>query len=66
MGIYVERLLPRIVNASCGITSAHRLQRRARNRSCGEVDGIGFPSTGTNRTLRRRGRRTTLNNRRTR
>ncbi len=44
MGFYVEHVLPRIVNAACGIKSAEPLRRRACAGLAGNVIEIGFGS----------------------
>jgi ubiquinone/menaquinone biosynthesis C-methylase UbiE len=44
MGFYGERILPRIINAACGIKSAEPLRRRVCEGLAGEVVEIGFGS----------------------
>jgi SAM-dependent methyltransferase len=44
MGIYGEHVLPRIVNAACGLKSVERLRRRVCEGLSGEVVEIGFGS----------------------
>ena len=44
MGIYREHMLPRIVNAACGMKNAEPLRRRACEGLEGEVVEIGFGS----------------------
>lgn len=44
MGIYVERVLPRIINAACGMRSNRRLRDRACSGLHGHVLEIGFGS----------------------
>ncbi|WP_455355119.1 methyltransferase domain-containing protein [Streptomyces sp. SYSU K217416] len=47
MGFYAERVLPRIVNAACGVKTAEPLRRRVCAGLQGEVVEIGF-GTGHN------------------
>jgi ubiquinone/menaquinone biosynthesis C-methylase UbiE len=44
LGIYAEHVLPRIVNAACGVKSADPLRQRVCERLEGEVVEIGFGS----------------------
>ena len=44
MGFYEERILPRIINAACGIKSAEPLRHRVCEGLAGEVVEIGFGS----------------------
>ena len=44
MGIYGEHVLPRIINAACGLKSADPLRQRVCERLEGEVVEIGFGS----------------------
>jgi ubiquinone/menaquinone biosynthesis C-methylase UbiE len=44
LGIYAEHVLPRIVNAACGVKSADPLRQRVCERLEGEVLEIGFGS----------------------
>src|SRR5450432_465759 len=44
MGFYAERVLPRIINAACGIKSAEPLRRRVCEGLSGDVVEIGFGS----------------------
>jgi len=44
MGFYQERILPRIINAACGIKSAEPLRRRVCEGLSGDVVEIGFGS----------------------
>jgi len=44
MGIYGEHVLPRIVNAACGMKSNHPLRQRVCERLEGDVVEIGFGS----------------------
>jgi ubiquinone/menaquinone biosynthesis C-methylase UbiE len=44
MGLYGERMLPRIVNAACGQKNMQTLRRRACDSLVGEVVEIGFGS----------------------
>ena len=44
MGFYEERVLPRIINAACGIKSAEPLRRRVCEGLSGDVVEIGFGS----------------------
>jgi SAM-dependent methyltransferase len=44
MGIYSDRILPRIVNASCGMKSVAPLRRRVCEGLSGEVVELGFGS----------------------
>jgi SAM-dependent methyltransferase len=44
MGFYEERILPRIINAACGIKSAEPLRQRVCEGLAGEVVEIGFGS----------------------
>jgi SAM-dependent methyltransferase len=44
MGFYAERILPRIINAACGIKSAEPLRRRVCEGLAGDVVEIGFGS----------------------
>ena len=47
MGIYSERLLPRIINVACGVKSNEPIRRRVCEGLSGEVVEIGF-GTGLN------------------
>jgi SAM-dependent methyltransferase len=47
MGIYSERVLPRIINVACGVKSAEPIRRRVCEGLAGEVVEIGF-GTGLN------------------
>lgn len=47
MGFYTERVLPRIINAACGVKTAEALRRRVCAGLTGEVVEIGF-GTGHN------------------
>jgi SAM-dependent methyltransferase len=44
VGFYAERILPRIINAACGIKSAEPLRRRVCEGLSGDVVEIGFGS----------------------
>ena len=44
MGFYEDRVLPRIINAACGIKSAEPLRRRVCEGLSGDVVEIGFGS----------------------
>ena len=44
MGFYEDRVLPRIINAACGIKSAEPLRRRVCEGLAGDVVEIGFGS----------------------
>ena len=44
MGVYGDHVLPRIVNAACGMKASHPLRRRVCERLEGEVIEIGFGS----------------------
>ena len=44
MGLYQDRVLPRIINAACGIKSAEPLRRRVCEGLAGDVVEIGFGS----------------------
>jgi ubiquinone/menaquinone biosynthesis C-methylase UbiE len=44
MGLYSERVLPRIINAACGMNAAEPLRRRVCERLAGDVVEIGFGS----------------------
>jgi SAM-dependent methyltransferase len=44
VGFYAERILPRLINAACGMKSAEPLRRRACEGLRGEVVEIGFGS----------------------
>jgi SAM-dependent methyltransferase len=44
MGIYSERVLPRIINVACGVKAAEPIRRRVCEGLAGEVVEIGFGS----------------------
>jgi SAM-dependent methyltransferase len=44
MGIYTERLLPRIINVACGVKASEPIRRRVCQGLVGEVIEIGFGS----------------------
>ncbi len=44
MGLYGERVLPRIINAACGMKTAEPLRRRVCEGLAGDVVEIGFGS----------------------
>jgi SAM-dependent methyltransferase len=44
MGVYRERVLPRIINVACGVKSAEPIRRRVCEGLAGEVVEIGFGS----------------------
>ena len=44
MGLYRERVLPRIINVACGVKTAEPLRRRVCAGLAGDVIEIGFGS----------------------